>query len=145
MYTVRVARPLVTSFTSSYSSGQRRHLFSQAETMVTERRGQDLPGIRFWHESAGRYCKSAVIHSKISSSILFSATCSWNSQQLELLLIYSLGLEAGDGFCGLTRDDVRLDKNNGRSCKEKTNPRALLYIYDGINVFKHVEVNMWKL
>lgn len=45
---------------------------------------------------------------------------------------------------GLTRDDVRLSNNNGRSSKEKTNPRALLIytvytVY--INVFRHVEVN----
>lgn len=38
-------------------------------SILTETVGRDLPGIKFWHESAGR--ESAVIHSKISSFILF--------------------------------------------------------------------------
>lgn len=42
---------------------------------------------------------SDVIHSKTSCYIFSFAGQDWNSQQLELLLIYSVGLKADDGFC----------------------------------------------
>lgn len=97
--------PLFTSSTCFSSSSEwSRHLLSHGKTILMEHK-QGRGEVKVWLESRSDTdlleVESAVIHSKISCYIFFFATQKWKSQQLELLLIYSLGLNAEADFCRL--------------------------------------------